>query len=116
MPHFILDCSEEITRLQAPQKVLQAVFDIAVDTGLFEPENIKVRLNPYSKDLFLTSGRKDDFIHVFANIMEGRTTAQKSDLSRRIATLLSELFPNVPVISINIRDFEKATYCNKGML
>jgi len=26
------------------------------------------------------------------------------------------MFPDFPIISINIRDFEKATYCNKSMV
>jgi 5-carboxymethyl-2-hydroxymuconate isomerase len=26
------------------------------------------------------------------------------------------LFPEVPVISMNIRDFEMASYCNKSMI
>jgi 5-carboxymethyl-2-hydroxymuconate isomerase len=29
---------------------------------------------------------------------------------------LNALFPEVPIISINIRDFEKTSYCNKSML
>jgi 5-carboxymethyl-2-hydroxymuconate isomerase len=29
---------------------------------------------------------------------------------------LKLIFPDVPIISINIRDFEKATYCNKSMV
>ena len=59
---------------------------------------------------------KDDFIHIFANIMEGRTTSQKKKLSEKIISELKLMFPDVPIISINIRDFEKATYCNKSMV
>ena len=48
--------------------------------------------------------------------MEGRTTSQKKNLSEKIITELKSMFPDVPIISINIRDFEKATYCNKSMV
>ena len=48
--------------------------------------------------------------------MEGRTTDQKSDLSRKIVSKLNQLFPEVPIISMNIRDFEKSSYINKTML
>jgi len=41
---------------------------------------------------------------------------QKEDLSRKIVTKLNQLFPDVPIISINIRDFEKSSYINKTML
>ena len=115
MPHFILDCSENILKKQDPRAVLQAVLDTAFATGLFNSINdIKVRLNPFKHSLVLNS--KADFIHVFANIMEGRTTEQKAQLSREIVSKLNALFPDAPVVSINIRDFEKATYCNKSML
>lgn len=48
--------------------------------------------------------------------MEGRTATQKADLSRRIVTVLRAMFPDVPVISMSIREFEKATYCNRDMI
>ena len=61
-------------------------------------------------------GGDSDFIHVFGNIMEGRTEEQKIFLSKEIVSKLNQLFPEVPVISINIRDFEKSSYINKTML
>ena len=114
MPHFILDCSERILDIQKPKKTIEAVFETAFETGLFERDDIKVRLNPFKFSL-VQSGEAD-FIHVFGNIMQGRTDAQKADLSKRIVTKLNELFPEVPIISMNIRDFERASYCNKKMV
>jgi 5-carboxymethyl-2-hydroxymuconate isomerase len=111
MPHFILDCSENILEIQEPRKVIEVVFETAFSTGLFDRNDIKVRLNPFKYSL-VQSGEAN-FIHVFGNIMEGRSNEQKSNLSKKIVTKLNELFPEVPVISINIRDFEKASYCNK---
>ena len=114
MPHFILDCSEKILEIQDPRKVLEAVFEIASNTKLFDRNEIKVRLNPFKYSLALSG--EADFIHVFGNIMEGRTAAQKANLSNQIVRKLNDLFPEVPIISINIRDFEKASYCNKSMI
>ena len=48
--------------------------------------------------------------------MEGRTVSQKKNLSERIIIELKSMFSDVPIISMNIRDFEKATYCNKSMV
>jgi 5-carboxymethyl-2-hydroxymuconate isomerase len=115
MPHFVIDCSQSITKIQNPKDILEAVHMTANATGLFEEADIKVRLNPFTKD-YLVGGKQDDFIHVFANIMEGRTTEQKAHLSKVIVAKLQEMFPAVPFIAINIRDFEKATYCNKEMI
>lgn len=114
MPHFILDCSERILEIQEPRKTIEAVFETACATELFERNDIKVRLNPFKHSL-VQSGEAD-FIHVFGNIMQGRTDEQKANLSKMIVTKLNELFPDIPIISINIRDFEKASYCNKSMI
>ena len=114
MPHFILDCSENILKIQDPKKVLEAVFETAFSTGLFDRDDIKVRLNPFKHSL--AQGGEADFIHVFGNIMEGRIEDEKAELSYAIVTTLTTLFPEVPIISMNIRDFEKNTYCNKSMI
>ncbi len=115
MPHFVVDCSQHILDLKEPEKITQEIHLTANETGLFDEADIKVRLNPF-KEHFLVGGKQEDFIHVFANIMEGRTTEQKANLSNKIVKSLKAIFPEVPFIAINIRDFEKATYCNKSMV
>lgn len=87
---------------------------MAEDSELFRVADIKVRIREYEH--YLVAGEHSDFIHVFANILEGRTVEQKAGLSRAIVTRLVEMFPDVPVISINVREFEKATYMNRAML
>ncbi len=114
MPHFIIDCSESILQMRDPKEVLKEVLNSSFATGLFEKSNIKVRINPYKHSLVMEGD--SDFIHVFANIMEGRTDLQKTALSKTIVTTLKQLFPKVPIISMNIRDFEKTSYINKTML
>ena len=114
MPHFVIDCSENIIRIKSPKEIIQKVYDTAESTNLFDKGDIKVRINPF--EYYNVGNTKDDFIHIFANIMEGRNVSQKKNLSERIIAELKLMFPDVPVISINIRDFEKATYCNKSMV
>ena len=114
MPHFVIDCSENIIKLKSPEEIIQTVYDAAESTNLFDHGDIKVRINPYK--YYTIGNTKDDFIHVFANIMEGRNNNQKKDLSKKIVIELKLLFPDVPIISINIRDFEKDTYCNKSIV
>ncbi len=114
MPHFVIDCSESIIEMKSPEEILQKVYDTAESTGLFGKGDIKVRINPFQH--YNIGNTKDDFIHIFANVMEGRTVSQKSDLSKKTITELRSMSPDVPVISMNIRDFEKATYCNRSMI
>ena len=93
---------------------MQAVYDAAEATGLFAPNDIKVRIQPYQ--YFKLGADKEDFIHIFGNIMEGRSTEQKANLSRNIIERLNEMFPDIAILSINIREFEKATYSNKALI
>ncbi len=114
MPHFVIDCSKEIINIKSPKEIIQKVYDTADSTGLFAKGDIKVRINPF--EYYTVGNTDDDFIHIFANIMEGRSVEQKKNLSDKIISELKMMFPEVSIISINIRDFEKATYCNKSMV
>jgi len=114
MPHFVIDCSENIIKIKSPKEIIQKVYDTAESTNLFDKGDIKVRINSF--EYYNIGNTKDDFIHIFANIMEGRSVSQKKNLSERIIAELKLMFPYVAIISINIRDFEKATYCNKSMV
>ncbi|GGZ75122.1 5-carboxymethyl-2-hydroxymuconate Delta-isomerase [Algibacter mikhailovii] len=115
MPHFVIDCSESILKMQRPEHIILEVHQTATASNLFDEDDIKVRLNPFSEH-YLVGGIQGDFIHVFANIMQGRTTLQKAKLSKSIVSKLKGLFPSVDFIAMNINDFEKATYCNKSMV
>ena len=114
MPHFIIHCSENILSLKSEEEILRLVHDTADATGLFKKGDIKVRIQSFKN--FLVGGTRSDFIHVFGNIMEGRTIEQKADLSRRIIIQMTAVFPEVPVVSMNISEFEKSTYCNREMI
>ena len=117
MPHFIVDCSESILSLTEPDELMGAVYDTAESTKLFAGSGvggIKVRLNPYRH--YLNVDSHEHFVHVFANIMEGRTQEQKKDLSDKVVRRLKAMLPTVEIISMNIRDFQKATYCNTMLI
>ena len=96
MPHFVIDCSENIIQLRSPEEIIDAVYETAEATGLFAKGDIKVRINPFIH--FTVAGTKDDFIHIFGHIMQGRNTEQKAGLSKRMVARLKSMFPDVPVI------------------
>ena len=114
MPHFVIDCSPRILTKRHPDEILREVHRTAEESGLFDVANIKVRIREY--DHYLVAGERSDFIHVFANILEGRTTEQKAALSRAIVTRLAEMLPDVAWVSINVREFERATYTNRALI
>lgn len=114
MPHFIIDCSENVIEQEPPETIVQAVYDVAERTKLFAIDDIKVRLRPYR--YFKLGKGKRTFIHIFGYIMEGRSIEQKAELSRRMIERLNEMFPAISILSINIGEFEKATYSNKALI
>ncbi|MGE8534104.1 MAG: 5-carboxymethyl-2-hydroxymuconate Delta-isomerase [Chryseobacterium sp.] len=114
MPHFIIDCSQEILQLRTPEEIMDALYEAADATGLFAPNDIKVRLQPYQ--YYKLGIHKKNFLHVFGYIMEGRTTEQRAHLSRQICNKLSELLADISFLSVNINDFEVATYSNKALI
>jgi 5-carboxymethyl-2-hydroxymuconate isomerase len=114
MPHFIIDCSQDILQLKSPDELMDAVYEVADETGLFAPNDIKVRLQPYQ--YYRLGTHKKNFLHVFGYIMEGRTTEQKANLSNKISIRLSELLTDISFLSVNISDFEAATYSNKALI
>lgn len=111
MPHFIIDCSKEVLSNISQKEVNTKIHQTAVASGLFDESDIKVRMRPFEN--YMVGGSDETlFIHVFAYVMEGRTTEQKANLSKSIVAELKSLFPEVPFIAMNIYDFEKATYAN----
>jgi 5-carboxymethyl-2-hydroxymuconate isomerase len=62
MPHFVIDCSENILNLKSPEEIMQAVYDTAEATDLFDTGDIKVRINPFQH--YNIGNTKDDFIHM----------------------------------------------------
>ncbi|QBY05012.1 5-carboxymethyl-2-hydroxymuconate Delta-isomerase [Thalassotalea sp. HSM 43] len=114
MPHFVMDCSDSVLKSYDEQFILQQLHRVASASGLFEESDIKVRLTTFKT--YSVGNKRDDFIHVFAHIMQGRTTEQKATLSQNMVAKLVSLFPEIANIAMNISDFEKATYCNKAML
>jgi 5-carboxymethyl-2-hydroxymuconate isomerase len=87
---------------------------VANASGFFHGRDIKVWMKPFKK--YLVGNTRENFMHIFSHIMDGRTTTQKADLSKSIVEKLLSMFPDVPNIAINIREFEKATYFNRNML
>lgn len=108
MPHFIVECPEHLVSDQTSDALLNQIHEVAMDSGLFEEVNVKVRIKTYPH--YLIAGKQQDFIHVFGYIMPGRTPEQQTNLSTAIGELLISLFPQVPVITVNIDLLNKPTY------
>jgi 5-carboxymethyl-2-hydroxymuconate isomerase len=117
MPHFIIECSESVLSLADPGELMRAVSATAESTGLFATSGvggIKVRLRTFRH--YVNVDGHEHFVHVFAYVLEGRTPEQKKALSERVVRALKAVLPAVEIVSMNVQDFEKATYCNATMI
>jgi 5-carboxymethyl-2-hydroxymuconate isomerase len=114
MPHFIIDCSDGILKQKCPDEIMEAVYNVAEKSGPFAVNDIKVRIRPFHH--YKLGDTKNDFIHIFGYIMQGRSTKQKAKLSKQIIERLNQIFPHISILSINIQEFEASTYCNKSLI
>jgi len=114
MPHFVIDCSERILSSHDEVAICEQVHQVAFSTGLFSEANIQVRVVPFKYNL--VGNEQKDFVHVFASILQGRTSEQKSDLCQAVVKKLVEMFPQVTTVGMDVLDLERGTGFNKGML
>jgi len=114
MPQFIIHCAEGVLCQRTSHQIMQAVYEVAEASGLFAPNDIKVRIQPFTH--YKLPQTQDNFLHVFGYIMEGRSSEQKAVLSRGIISKLNDLLPTLSSLSMNVSEFEKASYTNKDNL
>ena len=115
MPHFLLHTTQETIASERETEFLKAIHEEAMASGLFKENDIKVRLERFHNSMVGGEVNRP-FAHVFAYIMQGRSTEQKAALSKSIVTRLNEMLPEVEAIAMNVTDFEAATYFNKSSL
>ncbi|SFK97651.1 5-carboxymethyl-2-hydroxymuconate Delta-isomerase [Lysobacter sp. cf310] len=114
MPHFVVDCSQELLRIHDEESIIARLHRAATASGLFEESDIKIRTHPFAT--YAVGGGREDFIHVFAWIMQGRSVEQRAALSQAIVGALAQMFPLLPRIAANVAEFERATYFNRAMM
>lgn len=113
MPHLVVECSENVLTMKSPDEMVGSIYKTATATDGF-PNNVMVRIIPFQH--YTTIGSKDDFIFICAHILEGRTLEQKQALSKNIIKMLKNMFPEIPKISMIIREFERASFINNSMV
>lgn len=106
MPHLIIEYSDNLHRELRP--VMEAVYQAAVDSGVMQPDDIKVRALPYTH--FRLVHNQQQFVHVTCRLLAGRSSAQKVTLAELVRHHLSELLPEVYSISVEIVDMEPLSY------
>ncbi|MFI8744540.1 5-carboxymethyl-2-hydroxymuconate Delta-isomerase [Pseudomonas sp. NPDC077186] len=111
MPHCLIEAAHELSRLIEPQELVRLVHDSAADSGLFQPGEVKVRLSLYQHHC--VGGEPGDFVHLIFYVLAGRSDEDKRALSRRVVRALVERLPQVPAISLDVRDIRRESFSNR---
>ncbi|MFT7388377.1 MAG: 5-carboxymethyl-2-hydroxymuconate isomerase [Candidatus Endobugula sp.] len=119
MPHCIIEYASALTSITSPEALIQSVHSGAVNSGLFNVADIKLRAIPF--DHYMSGAQKFDaalltsspsmkgngnlpFIHVCVKMLSGRTPEQRHHLSKSILEALSRL--PLPSISLTVEVVE----------
>jgi 5-carboxymethyl-2-hydroxymuconate isomerase len=108
MPHCIIEYSKGIEPIVDVSTLVSVVYQGALSSALFTPEDIKCRAIPYAH--YHSGGDRVDFIHVVLKILQGRDTQQKADLSSHVLTAL-ELLPLTNIsLTVEVVDIVTSSY------
>jgi len=107
MPHCIIEHASSIS----PEPLLKAVYQGALDSDLFDSNDIKVRSTCFEH--YQSGTERFDFVHVILKILDGRSTEQKSSLSSLVLSELLKLPIENASFTVEVVDIERACYAKE---
>lgn len=110
MPHAVLECSANLIAPLKEKKLCSKVHAAMDASGLFKPDEIKIRLHGAEAIHIGLNGEDGLFLHAFIYLLEGRTTEKKQMLSRTVLETLRELTPAGTYLSVDVRELVRDTY------
>jgi len=111
MPHCIVECTRAVAGQVPVERLMRAVHDAALASGLFTVGDVKIRVLVHEHSL--VGGIDADFVHVFAYVLTGREEADRKKLSASVVRGLAALLPGVQAISCDVREMNRATFSNR---
>ncbi len=113
MPHCIVEYSNEIEKSVEPTQLINAVYQGALKSDLFEDEDIKTRSIAFEN--YQSGSIKKAFVHVTVKILSGRNSEQKKKLANLILSQLRMIdFPST-LLTVEVVEIEKESYA-KAMI
>lgn len=109
MPHCIIEYSKEIEI--APSKLINAVYQGASLSQLFEENHIKTRTTVYEH--YQVGANIEAFIHVTARILSGRTLENRTMLSQTVLSELKKLGLSKVTMTVEVIEMERESYAKE---
>lgn len=104
MPHCIIEHSKNLE----PSKLIDAVYQGARKSQLFENDDIKTRTIGF--DNYQSGSVKSSFVHVTTKNLSGRNLEQRSMLSQLILSELESLSFISTSLTIEVVEIERESY------
>ena len=111
MPHCVIETSSELRKIIDLDLLVKEIHDTTDESGLFEKGDVKSRL--VISENYLVGGVKDQYVHIVAHILSGRSKIQMKSLADSIALKLCSLLPTVEMLSVEVREIDKNMYSNR---
>ncbi len=108
MPHIVIEYAQSLDATLDVNALVRAVHDGAARSDLFEPEAIKVRAIAFQH--YLVAGKVQPFIHLRAQILSGRSEAQKKQLSQCLLESVEPLAASVTSVTVDVVDMDRFCY------
>ena len=109
MPHCVIEYSDTLDA----KPILTAVFDGALQSELFEPGGVDIKVRAQSYQQHISGAKHRDFIHVQLRILNGRNLAQKQHLSQCVLDKLLQLGLVSCSHTVEVIDIDRASYAKK---
>jgi 5-carboxymethyl-2-hydroxymuconate isomerase len=111
MPHCIVEYSTGLTAQLAPTRLINAVFQGALQSELFDSNDIKTRIIAYQD--YHSGVVKSEFIHVIIRLLSGRTIEQRAALTHRVLAALFDLGLSGVSLTVEAVEIENASYAKR---
>lgn len=110
MPHMLIEYTHGLTTRAEPKQLVEAVYQGACVSELFNNDFVKTRA--VALDVYQSGATQNDFLHVTAKILVGRTAQQKKTLSAAILDQLQKLLGDVAPLTVTVEvvDIDKESH------
>lgn len=102
MPHLVIEYTANLSAGFDPAQVLKAANRSLIESGEFEPDNIKSRAVPLADFRVGDRDAGHGFIHAHLHILPGRTESQRAALAKRLRDALRQEYRPLPGVSTQI--------------
>ncbi len=106
MPNLVLEYSNSVEERVNIQGLLEDLHQAVLNCGLFEASSVKSRTLRCHHWLIGDVGDSEDFIHISFELVSGRTSEQKRELSNQLMEILESQASHVYSLTIDIRDMD----------